>query len=136
MTSLGMHGRRRLVCAVALLMISSPASAASGRQLLQQCEALIRGVVVSGEKVTLPKGRKAAECWFYMGAIQDLTATVENEGGPSVLGMCLPPETTQMEIIWTFVTYARSHRNDLHLRATAIIIPALNEAFPCDNMNR
>ena len=136
MTSLGMHGRRRLVCAVALLIISSPASAASGRQLLQQCEALIRGVVVSGEKVTLPKGRKAAECWFYMSAIQDLTATVENEGGPSVLGMCLPAETTQMEIIWTFVRYARSHRNDLHLRATAIIIPALNEAFPCDNMNR
>jgi Rap1a immunity proteins len=127
------NSSRRLMSALALLsIISSPASAASGRQLLQQCEALVRGVVVSGEKVTLPKGRKAAECWFYMGAIQDLTATVESEGGPSILGVCLPAETTRMEIIWTFVRYARSHRSDLHLRATAIIIPAFNKSFPCD----
>lgn len=121
-----------ILCALTLLAVPSPARAATGTELLRQCEALVRGAVISGDKVTLPKGRKAAECWFYMSAIQDLTATVEVEGGPSLLGACLPAETTRMEIIWTFVRYARKHRDDLALRATAVLIPALNEKFPCE----
>ena len=62
----------------------------------------------------------------------DLTATVEVEGGPSVLGACLPPETTRMDIIWAFVRYARAHRNQLAERVTAILIPALVKKFPCE----
>lgn len=123
--------RKCVLSALTLLLVSSPASAASAGQLLRQCEALMRGAVVRGNNVTLPTGRDAAACWFYMGAIQDLLATVEHEGGPSLLGACVPAETTRMEIISAFVKYARSQRNDLHLRATAIIIPAFNEAFPC-----
>ena len=70
-------------------------------------------------------------CWFYMGAVQDFTATVEEEGGPSLIGSCVPPETTRMELVRAFTKYARAHRSDLNLRATALIIPALSNAFPC-----
>jgi hypothetical protein len=117
--------------ALALLPIPSAAQAVDGRQLLQHCEALVRGAVIAGNKVTLPKSRAVAECWYYMSAIQDLSATVDQEGGASVLGACVPPEATRMDIVWAFVKYARAHRDILRTRATAILIPALNESFPC-----
>ena len=87
--------------------------------------------MVSGETVRLPKSQDAAACWFYMGAVQDLAATVEDEGGPSLIGSCVPPETTRMELVRAFTRYAHAHRRDLDLRATALVIPALSEAFFC-----
>src|SRR5829696_2972601 len=109
----------------------SSAQAVTGQELLRQCDALERGALVSGDTVRLPKGQDAATCWIYMGAVQDLTATVEEEGSPSLIGSCVPPETTRMELVRAFTRYARAHRADLDLRATALIIPALSQAFPC-----
>ena len=109
----------------------SPAQAVTGQELLRQCDALERGALVSGDTVRLPKSQDAATCWIYMGAVQDLAATVEEEGGPSLIGSCVPAETTRMELVRAFTRYARAHRADLDLRATALIIPALSQAFPC-----
>src|SRR3954467_15764019 len=83
------------------------------------------------ETVRLPKGQDAAACWFDMGAVQDIAATVEEEGGPSLIGSCVPPEATRMELVRAFTKYARAHRADLDLRATALVIPALSASFPC-----
>ena len=109
----------------------SPAQAVTGQELLRQCDALERGALVSGDTVQLPKSQDAATCWVYMGAVQDFAATVEEQGGPSLIGSCVPPETTRMELVRAFTRYARGHRADLDLRATALIIPALSSAFPC-----
>ena len=116
---------------VSALAVTSSAQAVTGQELLRQCEALERGAVVSGETVRLPKGQDAAACWFYMGAVQDVAATVEDEGGPSVIGSCVPPETTRIDHVRAFTKYARAHWADLDLRATALVIPALSAAFPC-----
>ena len=116
---------------VSALAVTSSAQAVTGQELLRQCEALERGAVVSGETVRLPKGQDAAACWFYMGAVQDFAATVEDEGGPSVIGSCVPPETTRIDLVRAFTKYARAYRADLDLRATALVIPALSAAFPC-----
>ena len=117
--------------AAAALTVTAPAQAVTGQELLQQCEALERGAVVSGETVRLPKGQEAAACWVYMGAVQDFAATVEEEGGPSLIGSCVPAEATRLELVRAFTRYARAHRADLALRATALVIPALSAAFPC-----
>ena len=74
----------------------SSAQAVTGQELLRQCEALERGALVSGETVRLPKSQDAATCWVYMGAVQDFTATVEEEGGLSVIGSCVPAETARI----------------------------------------
>src|SRR4051794_7384891 len=116
---------------IAALAVTSPAQAVTGQELLRQCEALERGAVVSGETVRLPKGQDAIACWVYMGAVQDFAATVEDEGGPSVIGSCVPSETTRIDLVRAFTKYARAHRRDLDLRATALVIPALSAAFPC-----
>jgi len=116
---------------VSALALTSSAQAVTGQELLRQCEALERGAIVSGETVRLPKGQDAAACWFYIGAVQDFAATAEDEGGPSVIGSCVPPETTRIDLVRAFTKYARAHRADLDLRATALVIPALSAAFPC-----
>src|SRR3954449_4247005 len=121
----------RAIGTVSALALTSSAQAVTGQELLRQCEALERGAVVSGETVRLPKGQDAAAFWFYMGAVQDFAATVEDEGGPSVIGSCVPPETTRIDLVRAFTKYARAHRADLDLRATALVIPALSNAFPC-----
>ena len=131
MLAKGVRSIRWAAFATIGVALCSPAYAVDGHQLLRQCEALERGATVSGETVRLPKSQDAAVCWFYMGAVQDFTATVEQEGGPSLIGSCVPPETTRMELVRAFTKYARAHRADLDLRATALIIPAMNNAFPC-----
>src|SRR3954462_6115488 len=116
---------------IAATLVIAPAQAVTGQELLRQCEALERGAVVSSETVRLPKGQDAAACWFYMGAVQDIAATIEEEGGPSLIGSCIPAETTRLELVRAFTRYARAHRADLDLRATALVIPALSATFPC-----
>src|SRR3954454_5002093 len=96
----------------AVLTVTAPAQAVTGQELLGQCEALERGAVVSGETVRLPKGQAAAACWVYMGAVQDFAATVEEEGGPSLIGSCVPAEATRIELVRAFTRYARAHRAD------------------------
>lgn len=116
---------------VTLAFSTAPARAVTGQELLRQCAALERGAAVSGETVRLPKGQDAASCWFYMAAVQDFAATVEEEGGPSLIGSCVPAKTTRYELVQAFTRYARNHPDDLDLRATAVLIPALIRAFPC-----
>ena len=116
---------------VACVAVCSPARAVTGQQLLRQCEALERGAVASGETVRLPKSQDAAACWFYMAAIQDVSATVERDNGPSLLGSCVGQDVTRLDLVRTFTRYARAHSEDLDLRATALLIPALSERFPC-----
>jgi hypothetical protein len=130
---------KKLVWAVGTIAAAasvSPTQAVTGQELLRQCETLERGATVSGETIRLPKSQDAAACWFYMGAVQDVSATVEEEGGPSLIGSCAPSETTRMELVRAFTKYARAHRADLDLRATALIIPALSKAFPCPRPDR
>jgi hypothetical protein len=111
--------------------MASSARAVTGQQLLRQCEALERGAVASGDTVRLPKSQDAVACWFYMGAVQDVSATVEREGGPSLLGSCVGPDVTRLELVRTFTRYARANPRDLDLRATALLIPALSARYPC-----
>ena len=82
-----------LVAAV-LPLLGTPAHAITGKELLRQCEALEKGAVLKGQSVTIPAGRDPGECWAYMSAVQDFAGTVEQEGGPSILGSCVPAETT------------------------------------------
>jgi Rap1a immunity proteins len=125
--------RAMIWAAGAVTVTASPVQALTGRQLLRQCEALERGAVVSGETVRLPKGQDAASCWVYMAAVQDFAATVETEGGPSLIGSCVPPEATRLQLVQAFTRYARAHVDDLDVRATALIVPALTRAFPCQD---
>lgn len=115
----------------ALAALTMPAAATSGADLLRQCESLDRGAVVRGRLVRLPEKSEAAQCWFYMAAVQDFAATVEEESGPSLIGACPPADATRLDLIRSYLRYARAHRDELGLRASALLVRALSEAYPC-----
>ena len=120
-----------LLTMAVLAAFASPASATSGADLLRQCETLERGAAVRGRLVRLPEKSEAAQCWFYMAAVQDFAATVEDEAGPSLIGACPHPDTTRLDLVRTYLRYARAHRDELKLRASALLVRALSEAYPC-----
>ena len=66
--------------AVAALIVTAPAQAVTGQELLRQCEALERGAVVSGETVRLPKGQEAAACWVYVLGLHGSRAGLRGNG--------------------------------------------------------
>jgi Rap1a immunity proteins len=111
------------------LVAVEPAVAVTPKALLQSC-----GVVAAGARV-----RRAAEvevprtgltCWFYMSAVQNMSVLTDEDGEP-LLGICAPASTTLLDYVRIFVRYARRHRNDGAGNAAALVVEALNSAFPC-----
>lgn len=121
----------RAAAILAAVMLGTPARAISGQQLLRQCEALDRGVVQKGGAVAIPGSRDAVECWAYMAAVQDFAGTVEQEGGPSILGSCPSSDTTRLDFVRAFLRYGRGHPADLDLKASVAVILALQSVYPC-----
>jgi hypothetical protein len=127
-----------LVSVVALHVV--PANAKTAGDLLISCEALERGLVVQGDRVTFPP--QGDECWHYLAALQDLTNGVDNDGAPLFLsGICTPTASTPgkwmvsivnlPQLIRVFTAYARRNPNQLHAPGAYVVVLALREAFPC-----
>jgi Rap1a immunity proteins len=128
--------------AVILLMVLIAAAAAlqearasgSARDLANNCQSLERGSTAKGQHVRIPNTKEALLCWGYMQAIQDLSVVVDQDGH-RLLGSCPPEQTTLLQLIHSFMRYARSHPGELQGSAGVAVIKALEEAFPCHQVN-
>jgi hypothetical protein len=69
-------------------------------------------------------------CWGYMQAMQDLSV-LAYEDGTRIMGSCPPEQTTVLQLIHSFVTYARSHPDELEGNTTVAVFKALQHAYPC-----
>jgi hypothetical protein len=76
--------------------------------------------------------RASLVCWGYMKAMQDLSVWVD-ENGNKILGTCPPERATTLDLIHSFVTYARSHPSQLQGNAALAVMRAFQETFPCDD---
>jgi len=121
-----------VIVAVAFLVVSEHAEAGGpARDLLRDCQRLEHGKSGTGHHIKIPKTREALNCWGYMRAMQDLSVLVD-ENGNRIMGSCPPKRTTTLDLIHSFVNYARLHRSQLRGNATAVVMMAFREAFPCD----
>ena len=102
----------------------------SARELADDCRSLLQAKTGSGEEIRIPFTKKALVCWGYMQAMQDLSVLVD-EHGRRFMGACPPQRTTLLELIQTFVSYARSH--ELPDNAALAVTRALHDAFPCSD---
>ena len=107
----------------------------NSRQLAEYCETVDSGVVGRGQEVEIPGTKEAILCWGYMEALQDLSALVDLSGN-RILGTCLPEKGTLLDLIHSFVEYARSHRTTLPDNSAVAVITALKQAYPCSATNR
>jgi Rap1a immunity proteins len=124
--------RTALVAAVFLIVLFPRHLAAieSARELVGYCEAAEKGVTGSGHEVEIPATPEALQCWGYMEAFQDLSALVD-QSGTRLLGVCPPEQGTLLDLVHSFVAYARTHRADLPDKSAVAVIKALQQAYPC-----
>jgi hypothetical protein len=127
-----MAERVALVAAVVLTVLFPRPLAAveNSRELVSYCEAAEKGVSGSGREVEIPATKEALLCWGYMEAFQDLAALAD-QNGARLLGACPPEQGTLLELVHSFVAYARAHRADLPDNSAVAVIKALQQAYPC-----
>jgi Rap1a immunity proteins len=121
---------RALSILVLLLAAIPPDAGASARELAGNCQTLLERKHGSGEEIRIPLTKPALECWGYMQAVQDFAA-IADENGRRVLGICPPDRATLLDMVQTFVRYARAQAKDLPDNAALAVIQALQAAYPC-----
>ena len=121
-----------LVLLAALLVLAAAPDKAraidSARELVNSCQELEQGREGAGKDILIPNSREALLCWGYMQAMQDLSVLVDQRGR-RIIGSCPPEQTTSLQLVHSFLAYARSH--ELDGNAAAAVIKALQETFPC-----
>jgi hypothetical protein len=65
-----------------------------------------------------------------MGAVQDLSVEVDETGKP-LLRSCPGPKTTLTQLIRVFTNYVSTHPQELHEKASLLVLNAMVSAFPC-----
>jgi hypothetical protein len=117
-----------LVAAVAFAW--SAAAIENADELAGYCQSLERGAKGAGRHIYIPSTREALTCWGYMQAMQDLSVLAD-ENGRRIMGACPPEQTTTLQLIRSFVRYARAHRSELSDNAVVAVFRALRGTYPC-----
>lgn len=118
-----------LLGSIALSLMHNAAGAATSEQLLQSCQVVIKAAgATQSDSVDIPVAGLA--CWYYIAAIQNMSVVVD-EQGRHLLGVCAPPGTTLMQFVRIFARYAQRHAREDSDNASALVLRALLNAFPC-----
>jgi hypothetical protein len=124
-------GLRSMMVAIALLVCEHAHGGETAGELLNNCRSLEKGKSGSGHLILIPKTKEALVCWGYFQAMQNLSVWV-NENGVRILGACPPERITQLELIHSFLKYARQHPAERKSDAALVVTRAFQEAFPCE----
>jgi hypothetical protein len=108
----------------------SAAAVENAHELARYCQGLERGAKGAGRQIYIPRTREALTCWGYMQAMQDLSVLADEEGN-RIMGACPPEQATTLQLIQSFVRYARAHRSELPGNAVVVVFRALREDYPC-----
>jgi hypothetical protein len=109
---------------------STAAAVENARELAGYCQTLERGAKGAGRHIYIPGTSEALTCWGYMQAMQDLSVLADEEGH-RIMGACPPEQATTLQLIQSFVRYARAHPTELLGNAVVAVFRALREAYPC-----
>src|SRR5215470_7173368 len=116
----------------------SAAAVENAHELAGYCRSLERGAKdaarhsakSAGRHIYIPATQEALTCWGYMQGMQDLSVLADEEGH-RIMDACPPEQTTTLQLIRSFVRYARAHRSELVGNAVVAVFRALREAYPC-----
>lgn len=112
------------------VVYGSLAYAQSGKEMLQSCQPLQRGMHVDRDKVFLSTGVNVQQCWGFIEAVQEFSILADQDG-KTLLGACPDEDTKTVQIVKVFVDYARAHPDRLSLPAADVAYNAMADAFPC-----
>jgi Rap1a immunity proteins len=113
----------------ALSAMNGSAAAATPAELLQSCQNVLR-TAGARDKATIDIPVAGLTCWYYMSAVQNMSAVVDQDGRP-LLGICAPEGTTLIQYVRIFARYAQRHPEKDSDNAAPLVLRALLDAFPC-----
>lgn len=125
--------RIALVSLLLLITACIPAkSFENANQLLSSCELFLGSVRAQGNGFAIQTNDPGAlQCWGYIQAAQELSAIVDEGAKHPLTRACPPAESTGLQLVRVFVSYAQRHPEHLHERAGLLVIEAFRAAFPC-----
>ena len=104
----------------------------SPRELADACQVVAKAARGTGWHIRIPASRDALMCWGYMQAVQDFLVLAD-ASGRRILGSCPPDDVTTLQLVRTFLEYARTHPHALTGNMAGSVILGLQEAFPCND---
>jgi hypothetical protein len=129
---------RTLIAAVLVLLSTPVAGAANngaallnGRDLAKACHVLKRGLAGKREQIKIPNTKDAFLCWGYMQAIQDLVVLTT-----PIIGSCPPEGTPTLDLLRSFLRYARRDPDVLKANPAVAVLKALQDAYPCNQSTK
>lgn len=126
---LGETMKRALIGAVFTALSFSQASAMTGNELLNTCDAFLRDLRILGnDQITyMPAGK---DCWTFLDAVHELVFLYDSKGN-RYLPVCVPTKVPLTQLIRVFVEHAKRNTGRLHESGGRIAVRSWNEAFPC-----
>lgn len=104
--------------------LARAADADSGNSYLSKCKEAVKAIDIGEANY-----QDASACaGFILGATDILR--LWNDSGE--LNVCIPKEVTEMQMTRVYLKYMEEHPQNLHMRASMLLVQAVAEAFPCD----
>jgi hypothetical protein len=118
-----------ILTVAALSVMNGSAAAITPSQLQRSCQSVLRAAGAT-DNATIDIPVAGLACWYYMSAVQNMSAVVDQDGQP-LLGICAPEGTTLIQYVRIFARYAQHHPEKDSDNAAPLVLHALIDAFPC-----
>ena len=105
------------------------AQAESALEMASLCRPVAKSKMDADSIVWMPRTYESGMCWGAFAAIQ--TAFNIGDEGQLYLRVCLPENSTRLQLIRVFLRYVDEHPESEHEDFVIIGILAFREAFPC-----
>ena len=118
-------------CIVAVGCALQPphAKALTANELVESCN-VVEQSAQSAPGDTVDISPEGLPCWYYMSAVQDMSALVDSKN-ERLLALCPPAESTTLDFVRAFLRSAeRKNETDVNNPAV-LVLHALTKAYPC-----
>jgi len=132
-----MQRRIGMLVACASVLLSSSTLLAqdkySAAEMQADCQAIINTAKASGdsEELEFENTFASGTCWGAFLSIQQIIVTKQEGKKNTILHVCVPEDTTLLQIIQVFDVFVRTNANRQEEPFTKVAIAALRSAFPC-----
>ena len=113
-----------------LMILPSVTEAETAREMVSKCGQTFAAAAVDGETVSIPQTDSAGWCWGAFEVIQRIVVYAD-ESSIRFFRVCPPPESTRLQIIGTFLAFAKRHPEQMNREFTDVALDSLVEAYPC-----
>lgn len=121
----------RVVLSACCILVATPCHAQTAREMRDYCRDVVEARHAADNEITMKLSFETGTCWGAFSAFQSLSRIWFKDADGVALGLCLPPQSTRVQLVEIFSLYATEHPQTSHEDWALVAWRALHEAFPC-----